>query len=247
MNRVASALNAEITGSGSEHLVLAHGFGADKSVWDAFVPMLARHYRVVRYDLACAGTAGPSAFDLRRHESLSGYVEDLEALLGELGIRRCTFVGHSMSGMIGVLAALKHPSAFERLILIGASPRYIDEPGYVGGFGDAAMVAMLDAISADFAQWAKHFVPVAVARPPDDPATRTFLGTMRRMRPDIALATWQMILKSDHRRDLAGCRVPAVILQTKNDPAVPLAAAEFLHAELKGSVMEILDVDGHLP
>lgn len=245
--RIADRLNSEVSGNGHDYIVLAHGFGADKSIWDPLMPLLTPHYRVVRYDLACAGTADPAVFDLRRHKSLDGYAEDLLGLLVELQIERCTFVGHSMSGMAGILAATMKPAFFERLVLIGASPRYIEGPSYAGGFSQAEMARMLDAITHDFDNWSLSFASVFVARPLDDPATQTFLGSLRRMRPDIALATWQAIHTSDYRDILAACRVPAVILQARSDPAVPLSVAEFLHSRLEGSVLEVLDVEGHFP
>jgi pimeloyl-ACP methyl ester carboxylesterase len=247
VTRIADKCNAEVSGSGHDYLVLAHGFGADKSIWGPLMPLLAPYYRVVRYDLACAGSADPSLFDIRRHKSLDGYAEDLLGLLVELGIERCTFVGHSMSAMAGILAATMKPAFFERLVLIGASPRYIEGPGYASGFDQAEMARMLDAITRDFDNWSLSFASVVVARPIDDPATQTFLGSLRRMRPDIALATWQAIQTSDYRDVLTACRVPAVILQTRNDPAVPMSVAEFLHSRLAGSILEILDIKGHIP
>lgn len=240
-------MNARVEGDAAGTIVLAHGFGCDQSVWDALVPALKARMRVVRFDLACSGAASPEAFELRRHGTLDGYAEDILDLVRELNLERFVFVGHSMSGMAGLIAAVSRPKLFEKLVMIGASPRYLSAPGYDGGFQQSDMTAVFEAIAADFKFWAKQFAPVFVARPMDDSASRTFTDSMRRMRPDIALATWQAVLKSDLRDRLPACRVPTLLIQTANDPAVPAAAAEYLHAHIAGSELEIVDTDGHLP
>jgi pimeloyl-ACP methyl ester carboxylesterase len=244
---VSRLMNARIEGDAEDTIVLAHGFGSDQSVWDRIVPPLKARMRVVRFDLACSGSAAPEAFDLRRHSTLGGYAEDILDVVRDLGIERFVFVGHSMSAIAGLMAAIERPQKFERLVLIGASPRYVSEPGYEGGFGQSDLTAVFEAIATDFKSWAKQFAPIIVARPPEDSSARSFTESMRRMRPDIALAAWQAVVKTDVRDRLAACRVPTVLLQTARDPSVPTAAAEYLHSHIPGSTLEIVDTEGHLP
>lgn len=116
------ALNVRVVGSGEKTVVLAHGFGTDQSAWQRILPYLP-HYRVVLYDLVCAGSVNPEYFDFRRYTTLDSYVDDLLLILDTLGVDRCSYVGHSVSAMIGILAAIKRPELFTKLILIGASPR----------------------------------------------------------------------------------------------------------------------------
>lgn len=245
--RLSRLMNARIEGDAKDIIVLAHGFGSDQSVWDAIVPSLTPRMRVVRFDLACSGAAAPEAFELRQHSSLDGYAEDMLDMFHELSLDRITFVGHSMSGMAGILAAISEPKRFEKLVLVGTTARSVADAGYEGGLDQAAMTSIFEAIATDFKAWAKQFAPIFVARPPDDPASMSFVNSMRRMRPDIALATWRTILQADLRGRLAECRVPTVLLQTRNDPSVPTAAAAYLNAHIAGSTLEIIETSGHLP
>lgn len=240
-------MNARIEGDSGGAIVLVHGFGSDQNVWDAMVPDLRRRMRVVRFDLACSGAASPDAFLFRQHSTLADYAEDILDVVSDLGLRKVIFLGHSMSGMAGLLAALDRPQIFDRLILLGASPRYLEDESYPEGLAREDMTAMFEVIAADFKSWARDFAPIMVARPADHSTTRIFAESMRRMRPDIALATWQTVMNSDFRNVLDRCRVPTSVLQTADDPAVPAAAAEYLRDHIPDCRMEILPTAGHLP
>lgn len=122
-NNVLKAMNVRVVGLGQRFLVFAHGFGTDQSAWQRILPFFTPHYRVVLYDLVCAGSVNPDHFDFRRYTTLDAYVDDLLTILDELRIERCAYVGHSVSAMIGILAGIRRPDLFTKLILIGASPR----------------------------------------------------------------------------------------------------------------------------
>lgn len=241
------ALNVHETGTDRHVLLLAHGFGTDQRVWAHYTPWLAERYRVVTYDLPCAGTADPAFFDLRRHGSLDGHAEDLIRILDGLGVSQCTMVGHSVSGMIGILAAIAAPERFDRLILLGASPRYLDAPGYHGGFDTAAVEGVITAIETRFREWATNFGPYAIDLPIEHPAAERFVDSILRMRPSDAIGMARAIFMSDYRAVLPNCHVPVTVLQTEHDPAVPLEAAQYLAQHLPQAELEILPVTGHLP
>lgn len=122
--KLLQILNVRVVGSGERVVVLSHGFGTDQSAWSRVLPYLTRDHRVVLYDLVCAGSVNPDHFDFRRYNNLDAYVDDLLAILDALRIPRCAFVGHSVSAMIGILASIRRPDLFAKLVLIGASPRY---------------------------------------------------------------------------------------------------------------------------
>jgi len=243
----SDALNARVIGDGPEVLVLVHGFGSDQSVWAAYLPWLAQHYRVITYDLPFAGSADPAYFELRRHGGIDGHVQDLLDILGSFAVTRCSLIGHSLGGLIGIFAAIARPDLFERLILIGTSARYLDAPGYKGGMDVATLDASFAAVAANFRGWAESFTPIATGKPLDDPAAQTFLASLLRTRPDIAIAMARPIFLGDYRETVKRCTTSAVILQTEEDPSVPLEAAQTLQQCLKGSRMEIIQTAGHLP
>lgn len=213
MPGISKALNAKVIGTSGDFVVLAHGFGSDQSAWSPIADRLSRAYRVVLYDLACAGTVSPSFFDQRRHGTLDGHAEDLLAVLSGLGMNRCVFIGHSVSAIVGMLAARVKPHVFSKLIMLGASARYLDDDGYEGGLSNADVQGIFAAIASNYRNWAQSYVPYVVDRPGSDPATQTFLASMLAMRPDIALATAKAILLSDYRDVLRDCPCRAWFLR----------------------------------
>ncbi len=245
--RVSKALNVREVGDAPDVLVLAHGFGWNQDVWRRYVDVFRSQFKVVTYDLACAPSADRAFFDMLRHREIDGYIDDLERLLLEIGCHRCHFVGHSVSGMIGLLASLRHPDRFAKVITIGASSCYLQDRDYLGGFDQEGILKMLDAIATDYRAWAESYAPGAVDQPREHEVTSDFLASLLAMRPDVTLATAQMILGGDYRNAMLRVSVPTVILQTKLDPAVPLSAAMFLRDHIRGARLEILDAVGHMP
>lgn len=241
------ALNARRLGKGEEVLILAHGLGTNQTAWLPFLPVLADHYSIVLYDLACAGSVDPAYFDFVRHHEIAGHVDDLLEIIAALQLQHCIFLGHSVSGMIGLLAAQRRPGAFSKLMLVGSSPRYIDDKDYRGGMDGKTVATIFDAIASNYRDWAKSFAPVVVGKDADHPATTSFLSSLLAMRPDIALAMFRGILTSDYRHVLPDISCPVTVLQSREDAAVPLAAAQYLSRHLPRSELVIVDASGHLP
>ncbi len=226
--------------------MLSHGFGTDQTAWEAIRPWLDQRFRVISFDLAGAGPSGEASYDFRRHDTLLGFADDLLDVLDELEVERCTYVGHSVSGMIGVAAAVARPEAFAKLVLIGASPRYLNEPGYRGGFDQSDLDQLHDGMAANFQAWGAGFAP-AVVGVPDNAAVHEFCRTLFLIRPDIALATSRTIFQSDMRAIAERLERPTHLLQTANDLAVPQEVAAWLHRHIDGSTLDIMEAWGHLP
>ncbi|CAJ1936930.1 unnamed protein product [Sphenostylis stenocarpa] len=132
---LSEALNARSEGSGAETVVLAHGYGMDQSIWDKVVPLLVENYRVVRFDWACAGTVkNQGLYHPVKYSSYEAFADDLITLLHEMNLKAVTFVGNSMSGIIGCIASVKSPQLFNTLVLVGSSPRFLNSDDYEGGF-----------------------------------------------------------------------------------------------------------------
>lgn len=239
-------LHGRITGAGDRTVILSHGFGTDQSAWDALRPALERHFRVVSYDLAGAGPNGEASYDPKRHASLFGYADDLIAILDDLRIESCIYIGHSVSGMIGAAAAAARPEPFRRLIMIGASPRYLNEPGYEGGFTQGDLDALHAGMAANFQAWGAGFAP-AVLGVPDHAAVDEFCRTLFMMRPDIALSTSRTIFQSDMREIATRLERPTHLVQTGRDLAVPIFVAKWLNSHIDGSTLDAIEAEGHLP
>ncbi|KAJ8765560.1 hypothetical protein K2173_014682 [Erythroxylum novogranatense] len=248
MGVVEEAHNVKILGSGVQVIVLAHGFGTDQSVWKHLVPHLVDDYKVILYDNMGAGTTNPDYFDFNRYSTIQGYSYDLLAILEELQVESCIYVGHSVSAMIGALASISRPDLFSKLIMISGSPRYLNDVDYFGGFDQEDLDQLFDAMQSNYKAWCAGFAPLAVGGDMDSMAVQEFSRTLFNMRPDIALSVAQTIFQSDMRQILHLISVPCHIIQSMKDLAVPVFVSEYLHQNLGGdSIVEVMSSDGHLP
>ncbi|KAI5684480.1 hypothetical protein M9H77_05708 [Catharanthus roseus] len=248
MGIVEEAHNVKVLGSGEKTVVLGHGFGTDQSVWKHLVPHLIDDYRVVLYDNMGAGTTNPDYFDFDRYSSLEGFAYDLLAILEELGIDNCIFVGHSLSSMTGVIASIFRPDLFSKIIMISASPRFLNSEDYFGGFEREEIDQLCDAMESNYKSWIAGFAPLVIGGDMDSIAVQEFSRTLFNMRPDIALSIFRTIFTFDLREFLGRVTVPCHIIQSTKDLAVPVAVAEYLHRNLGGkSIVEVMPTEGHLP
>lgn len=239
--------NVRIVGDGPDTLVLAHGFGTDQSAWHHQVPVFAKQYRVVLFDHVGAGSSDPAAYSPRRYGTLQSYASDMLEVFEALKLKDVLYVGHSMSGMIGVLAAIAEPEAFRRLVMIGASPRYLNDEGYTGGFDQPSLDGVYAAMASNYHAWASGFAGMAMGNPERPELSAEFARTLSSLRPDIALSVAKIIFQSDYRESLGKVSTPTLVLQTREDIAVPEFVGTFLASHIPGATLRMIDARGHLP
>jgi sigma-B regulation protein RsbQ len=228
-------------------MVFAHGFGCDQSMWRAVAPAFERDHRVVLFDHVGAGNSDLSAYDGEKYGSLEGYASDVVEICRELELRDVVFVGHSVSAMMGVLAAAQAPELFGALVLIGPSPRYIDDGDYVGGFGRADIGGLLDALDSNHLGWSAQMAPVIMGNP-ERPELATELTTsFCRTDPEIARRFARVTFLSDNRADLGTVSVPTLILQCSEDVIAPEPVGRYVHEHVPGSTLVHLRATGHCP
>jgi sigma-B regulation protein RsbQ len=236
-------------GSGRSTVVLGHGLGGDQTQWGPVAAVLSREARVITFDNAASGRCAPEVFSPDRHASVQGFADDLAAVCADLGVRGATFVGHSMAGMAGALASIDDPGLFSRLVTIGASARYADDPatGYVGGFSTEAIDEMLATVRADFDRWSEGFAPLVMGDDARPELSEEFARSLRRYSPDVAWTVFTAAFRSDFRAEMNQVPVPTLLLQSTADPAVPLEAAQWLADAVPGARLQVLGVRGHFP
>ena len=161
---IAKRHNVNILGKGSQTLIFAQGFGTDQTAWRHQVAALTPNYRIVLFDHVGAGDSDFSAYSPHRYSSLHSYAEDLLELCSELNLTHCNYIGHSVSAMIGLLAAVAEPKLFNKLVFIGASPRYLNDTPYIGGFDRADLDSLYAAMSSNFYAWASGFAPLMMRK-----------------------------------------------------------------------------------
>jgi sigma-B regulation protein RsbQ len=227
-------------------LVFAHGFGCDQGMWRHVVPAFQDH-RVVLFDHVGSGGSDSTAYDRARHDSLDGYAGDVADILEALDLRDVVLVGHSVSSMIGVIAATQATDRIAALVLIGPSPRYLDDGDYVGGFAREEIEGMLLTAAGNFPQWAAAMAPVIAGNADRPELADEVASTFCRNDPSIAAHFAEVTFLSDNRRDLAAVQVPTLIVQCAQDTIAPPAVGEYVHRQIAGSRLVVLDVHGHCP
>ena len=240
--------NVHVSGHGQQPMLFAHGFGCDQNMWRFVTPAFEQDYRLVLFDYVGSGNSDLRAYNDTRYASLDGYATDVLDVCQALGLSDVIFVGHSVSSVIGMLAAIKQPHRFARLILVGPSPRYInDPPDYVGGFARSDIEGLLEMMDKNYIGWASFLAPNVMKNPgqPElaDELERSFCSTD----PHVARQFAQVTFLSDNRQDLVDVVTPSLILQCSDDMIAPLQVGDYLHRNLKGSTLRVMQATGHCP
>lgn len=228
-------------------MVFSHGFGCDLHMWRHVAPVFEADFRVVLFDHAGCGGADPSAYDPDRHATLEGYATDVVELCDALDLHDAVFVGHSVSAMIGALAVARRPDRFAKLVMVGPSPRYLNDVGYVGGFDDLDVLEMLDSLESNYLGWSTAMAPAIVGNPDRPELGAELTESFCRMDPDIARRFARATFLSDNRADLPNVAVPTLVIQCREDVIAPVEVGEYVRDHLPDAQYVLLDAVGHCP
>jgi sigma-B regulation protein RsbQ len=239
--------NVTVLEKGSEVLLFTHGFGTDQTAWHNQIDEFSDRYTIVLFDHVGAGPNGEKFYNPRRYNSLFSFANDLLEICGALRLKEVTVIGHSAGAMVALLACTLAPEYFSKLVMIGASPRYLDDVKYTGGFTQEVLDAQYAMVQENYGAWVGGFAPAAMGNPGRPDLTQGFAASLLALRPDIALSTLKVIFQSDHRADLAKMLLPTWVLQSTKDIAVPLAVGRYLQTNLLDSRYIELEAEGHFP
>lgn len=228
-------------------MIFAHGFGCDQNMWRFVAPCFEDRYRVILFDHVGCGGSDLSSYDDVKYAALDGYAADVVEIARELNVRDGVFVGHSVSAMIGVLAAKLAPQLFRELILIGPSPRYIDDEEYVGGFTKGQIEELLEFLDSNHMGWSQAMAPIIMANPDRPDLADELTNSFCRTDPEIARKFARTTFLSDNRADLADVKARCLILQCSEDVIAPCAVGEYVHRRLPDSQLVIMKATGHCP
>lgn len=228
-------------------MLFAHGFGCDQNMWRFVAPAFEDEYRVVLFDHVGAGGSDLSAYNRSRYDSLQGYARDVLEIRRELELTDAVFVGHSVSAMIGVLASVEEPGAFESLVLVGPSPRYINDGDYTGGFTQEDIDGLLESLDSNYLGWSSAMAPVIVGNP-DRPELGTELtNSFCRTDPTIAKHFARVTFLSDNRADLPRVKARTLVLQCSDDVIAPHCVGEYVNGQIPASELVLMQATGHCP
>jgi sigma-B regulation protein RsbQ len=239
--------NVRVHGKGERPILFAHGFGCDQNMWRYVAPAFEEEFKVVLFDHVGAGKSDATCFDRTKYRTLNGYADDVLDICGELDLQNITFVGHSVSSMIGVLAENREPDRFNNLVLVGPSPRYVNDGAYVGGFERKDIDGLLDMLDSNYLGWASTMAPVIMGNADRPELSNELENSFCRTDPQIAKFFARVTFLSDNRADLANVRARTLILQCSDDAIAPLSVGEFVRREIPNSEMVIMKATGHCP
>lgn len=239
--------NVRVCGTGGVAMVFAHGFGCDQNMWRHVAPAFERDFQTVLFDNVGAGGSSLDAYDPEKYSRLSGYAGDLIEIIEELGLAGTVFVGHSVSAMIGLLAALERPDLFSKLVFVGPSPRYIDDEDYVGGFGADQIEELLTFLGENPMAWSQAIAPAIMGNADRPDLAQELTESFCRMDPDIARDFARVTFTSDNRSDLGKLTIPTLVLQCSEDIIAPLPVGEYVSSQIAGSQLVVLKATGHCP
>ena len=239
--------NVRVLGHDGPPILFSHGFGCDQTAWADVAPAFEDEARVVLFDHVGSGMSDSSAYDVAKYASLDGYAEDVVEIATALALRDAIFVGHSVGAMIGMLAALKAPGPFGRMVMLCPSPHYIDDGDYVGGFSRADIDDLLQVLDSNFLGWSRSTAPAIMGNGERPELGQALSDSFCRTDPDIAKAFARVTFLSDLRADLPRLDVPTLILQTQSDMVAPLQVGAYMRANLPRSELVIMEATGHCP
>jgi len=235
---------------GEEHgptILLAHGFGCDQNLWRLVVDRLKSDFRLVLFDLVGAGSSDPGAWDAAKYSSLAGHAADVLDIVNELDLREVLFVGHSVSAMIGALAATADPSRFAKLVLLTPSPCYIDDDDYRGGFSKTDIDELLQSLEQNYLGWSRAMAPVIMGTPDRPDLENELAETFCRSDPEHARVFARATFLSDNRADLPRIPIPTLVIECAHDAIAPREVGAYVHAHIPDSQLITLDATGHCP
>ncbi|WP_339297615.1 alpha/beta hydrolase [Paenibacillus sp. FSL R5-0623] len=240
--------NVKVLGSGSQTIVFAHGFGCDQDMWRYIVPAFSENYRVILFDYVGSGESQINYYDAVKYNNLEGYAQDVLEIMEALELRDTIFVGHSVSSMIGMLASIQNPKYFKQIVMLGPSPRYVNDlPSYYGGFDRNDIDELLEMMQMNFIGWASYLAPIVMNNPERKDLAEDLEKSFCSRDPHIARQFAEVTFLSDCRIDLDQATVPTLILQCSEDSIAPVEVGDYLHAHLKNSRLQQMTAKGHYP
>lgn len=239
--------NVKVTGCRSTPMLFAHGFGCDQNMWRFILPAFEEEYRTIAFDYVGHGQSDLTAYDPQKYSSLEGFADDVLEICWELELSDVIFVGHSVSAVIGIMAAIREPRRFKCLILVGPSPCYINEGDYVGGFTRQSIDELLEFLDTNHLGWSSAMAPVIMANPGRPELAAELANSFCQTHPGVAKQFARVTFLSDSRADLPRLTTPSLILQCSQDVIAPQCVGQYVHRHLPASQFTLLTATGHCP
>jgi sigma-B regulation protein RsbQ len=240
--------NVRVFGAGDQAMLFAHGFGCDQTMWRFITPAFEEKFRIVLFDYVGCGQSDKSYYDPMRYSDLEGYAQDVLDVCHALKLKDAIFVGHSVSAMIGMLAANQRPGLFSKMVMLGPSACYINDlPHYEGGFDRSSIDGLLEAMEAGNSAWAENLGAMVMGNPERPELASELISLFCELDPEVAQQFARATFCADNRQELPGMKLPTLVVQTSDDIVAPPAAVGYVHQNIPGSRLTMLQARGHVP
>jgi sigma-B regulation protein RsbQ len=245
-NTIHQRNNVNVFGHGSRTLMFAHGFGCDQTMWRFVTDALQDEYTIVTFDYVGSGQSDLKAFSTRRYGTLDGYAQDINDIMDALNLEGVTLIGHSVSSIIAMLAAIQAPERVSRLVMVCPSPYYLNDlPDYEGGFERSDLEELLDLMDKNYIGWANYLAPLVMGSRADTEFVDELSGSFCSTDPLVAKTFARATFFSDYRSVLPNCSIPTLVLQSKIDSLASVKVGQYVHDHLPDARLSILDTEGH--
>tara|TARA_R110002126_G_scaffold73463_5_gene183152 strand:+ start:799 stop:1650 length:852 start_codon:yes stop_codon:yes gene_type:complete len=239
--------NVKVLGKGKKTMLFAHGFGCDQNMWRFITPAFEEDFKIVKFDYVGCGKSDLSAYHTERYSELQGYAQDIIEICNALQLEDVIFIGHSVSCMIGVLAAIEQPNVFSNLIFIGPSARYVNDTNYSGGFSREDLEGLLDVMDNNYLGWAIFLAPVVMKNEDKPELTKELQDSFCSTDPVITRKFAEVTFFSDNREDLTNLSKPCLVIQCTDDAIAPDSVGQYVHSQIQNSTFEKMKATGHCP
>ncbi|MFT4645646.1 MAG: sigma-B regulation protein RsbQ [Planctomycetota bacterium] len=247
LQKLVARNNITIHGTGSKSMFLVHGYGCDQNMWRFITPQFKENYRIILIDLVGSGKSDENAYDFDKYSSLEGYADDIIEICDALNLKDVCFVGHSVSAIIGLLAAVKRPALFKKLIMIGPSPRYINDAVYFGGFSQNDIDDLMETLDSNYLGWSSAMAPVIMGNSDRPELAAELEESFCQNNPEIAKHFAKVTFQGDNRSDLNKLTTDTLIIQSMEDAIASVKVGQYVHENIANSRLVILETTGHCP
>lgn len=237
--------NVTVKGSGEKTIFFAHGFGCDQNSWKYIEANFAADHKIVLFDYVGAGRSDLKEYDAKKYDSLQGYSSDVIEICNELDLKKVIFIGHSVSCMIGLLAAIEKPALFEKLVFIGPSPCYINDREYIGGFDKETIDSLMEVMEEDYISWSKSLAPAIMNEGNGESLGKELTDSFCSIDPQIAKQFARVTFLGDNRKDLSRLNIPSLTIQCSGDTIAPPAVGKYMNKHTPKNTITVIDGAGH--
>ncbi|HMV41504.1 MAG TPA: alpha/beta hydrolase [Leptospiraceae bacterium] len=228
-------------------LVFINGFGTEQDIWSEVIKPFKENYKIILFENIGSSKSDLNYFSPNKYDSLNAYSKDLNIISKKLNLENSILVGHSVGGMIGLLSTIQNPNYYSKLVMIGSSPRYLNDSDYYGGFEKKELENLFESMRANYFAWASGFAQITMNTPENPKLSEYFAASLKSIQADVAISVAKTIFYSDHRNDLAKVKIPTLILKTREDIAVPPQVSDYMQSKITGSRKIEVNAKGHFP